>query len=139
MIRELFLEDLSLWGCIWYSTLFAVIGLSGSFLLRRRPARASQVLFLAIIAAVLLPAMSVLVRHFGLGILVEEPITLTSFRIEMPAETPEILFAPEIQPAALEVPTDFTLAEKSLWDIVIPWRLIVLCFIRLMRILSYED
>jgi len=126
MIRELFLEDLSLWGCVWQSTLFVVIGLAGSFLLRRRPARASQVLFLAIIAAVLLPAMSVLVRHFELGLFTEEPIVLTSFAIDIPAESPEILLAPEIQPAALEVPTDFVLAETGSGDVEVPWRLIAM-------------
>ncbi len=126
MIRELFLEDLSLWGCVWQSTLFVVIGLVGSFLLRRRPARASQVLFLAIIAAVLLPAMSVLVRHFELGLFTEEPIVLTSFEIDIPAKSPEILLAPEIQPAALEVPTDFVLAETGSGEVEIQWRLIAM-------------
>lgn len=126
MILELFLEDLSLWTVAWQSTLFAVIGLAGSFLLRRRPARASQVLFLAIIAAVLLPAMSVLVRHYGLGLLVEEPILLPSFEIEIPTETPEILLTPEILPAAIEVPTDFALTEKDSWNVEISWRSIAL-------------
>ena len=125
MISELFLRDLSLWSCVWQSTLFAVFGLAGSFLLRHRPARASQVLFLAIIAAVLLPAMSMLVRHYGLGLLAEKSIVLPSLEIEIPAETPEILFAPEIQPASPavpEVPTDVALAENSLWNVEIPWR-----------------
>jgi beta-lactamase regulating signal transducer with metallopeptidase domain/chromosome segregation ATPase len=126
MIRELFLRDLSLWGCIWQSTLFAVIGLAGSFLFRRRPARASQVLFLAIIAAVLLPTMSMLIRHFGLGLFTEEPIVLTSFVADIPAESPGVFPSAEIQPAALEVPTDFALAPSSSGEIEIPWRLIAL-------------
>jgi bla regulator protein BlaR1 len=126
MIRGLFLEDMSLWSCLWQSTLFAVIGLAGSFLLRRRPARASQVLFLTIIAAVLLPVMSVLVRHFELGLFVEEPITIPSLEIDVPAGTPWILSAAEIQPTVLEVPTDLALAESGSDDFKIPWRLIVL-------------
>jgi len=126
MMLELFPENLSLWTVAWQSTLFAVLGLAGSFLLRHRPARASQVLFLAIIAAVLLPAMSMLVRHYGLGLLVEEPIVLPSFDAEISPEMPVILPAPDIQPAALEVPTDFTLAENSSWNLEIPWRLIAL-------------
>jgi beta-lactamase regulating signal transducer with metallopeptidase domain len=126
MIRELFLRDLSLWSCVWQSTLFAVFGLAGSFLLRRRPARASQVLFLAIIAAVLLPTLSVLVRHYGLGLFAEEPIALPSFTTEISVESPVISLASEIQPAVLEVPTNFALAEKSLLDVEIPWRLILL-------------
>jgi len=126
MIRELFLRDLSLWSCLWQSMLFAVFGLAGSFLLRCRPARASQVLFLAIIAAVLLPAMSVLVRHYGLGLLVEKPIVLPSLEMEIPTATPEILLAPEILPAAIEVPTDFALARNNSWNLEIPWRSIAL-------------
>jgi beta-lactamase regulating signal transducer with metallopeptidase domain len=126
MIRELFLKDLSLWGCVWQSTLFAVIGLAGSFLLRHRPARASQVLFLAIIAAVLLPTMSVLVKHFGLGLFTEEPIVLTSFVVDIPAESPGVFHSPEIQSAALEVPTDFSLAPSGSGDVEIPWHLIAL-------------
>ena len=126
MIRELFLEDLSLWGCVWQSTLFAVIGLAGSFLLRRRPARASAVLFLAVMATVFVPAMSLLVRHFELGLLTEEQIALPSFEIEIPAATPPILPAPEIRPAVLKEPADFELAESGSGDVRIPWRLIAL-------------
>ena len=126
MIRELFLEDLSLWSVIWQSTLFAVIGLVCSFLLKRRPARASQVLFLAIIAAILLPTMSVLVKHFELGLFTEEPIVLPTFEVEMPAETPKILPATEIQLASLKIPTNFALAESGSETIKIPWRLVAL-------------
>jgi beta-lactamase regulating signal transducer with metallopeptidase domain len=126
MILELFPEDLSLWTVAWQSSLFAVIGLVGSFLLRRRPARASQVLFLAIIAAVFLPAMSILARHYELGLFAEKPIVLPSVEIEMLAEAPEIFPVPEIQPAVLEVPTDLALTDNGSETIRIPWRLIVL-------------
>jgi beta-lactamase regulating signal transducer with metallopeptidase domain len=126
MIRELFLEDLSLWSCLWQSTLFAVIGLAGSFLLRRRPARASGVLFLTVMVAVFVPAMSLLVRHFELGLLTEEPTLLPSFDIEIPIETTRILPAPEIRPIELKEPADFKLAESGSGDVRIPWRLIAL-------------
>jgi beta-lactamase regulating signal transducer with metallopeptidase domain len=126
MILELFPEDLSLWTIAWQSTLFAVIGLAGSFLLRRRPARASQVLFLAIIAAVLLPTMSMLVRHYELGLFTEKPIVLPSFDIEMPAETHEILFTPEIQPVEFTVQKDFALMDSGSEATRIPWGLITL-------------
>jgi len=76
MIRELLLKDFSCWSVVWQSTLFAVIGLVGSFLLRRRPARSCQLLFLAVIAAVLVPTMSILVKHFEMGLLAAEPIAL---------------------------------------------------------------
>ena len=126
MIPELFLKDLSLWSCLWQSTLFAVFGLACSFLLRRRPARASQVLFLAIIAAVLLPILSLLVRQYGLGLFTEKPIVLPPFELGIPAVTPEILSLPEIQSTAFEVTTDFPLENSDSEAIRIPWRLITL-------------
>ena len=55
MIRTLFLENLSLWSCVWQSTLLIVIGLTGGHLFRHRPARAFQILLLAMIAAALVP------------------------------------------------------------------------------------
>jgi hypothetical protein len=76
MIRDVLLENMSLWGCMWQSTSFALIGLIGSFLLRRGPARASQVLLLAMIAAVIVPAMGGLVKHLELGLFAAEPIRI---------------------------------------------------------------
>jgi hypothetical protein len=99
MISELFLDSTFLWGCVWQSTSFALVGLIGSFLLRRRPARASQVLLMALIAAVTVPTMGALVRHFELGVFVAEPIRLeverqtefvpTVYETSMPATPPE--------------------------------------------------
>ncbi len=68
MIQTVLLPNVSLWGCLWQSTVLAVLGLAGSFLLRRRPARAHQVLLLAVLAAVLVPALSGVVRRFRLGL-----------------------------------------------------------------------
>ena len=68
MIRELFLEDLSLLNLLWQSTLLVTIGLVGSFLLKRRPSRAFQLLFLAMLAALIFPIMSVVVKHYELGV-----------------------------------------------------------------------
>jgi TRAP-type C4-dicarboxylate transport system substrate-binding protein len=68
MIRTVLLPNVSLWGCLWQSTLIALLGLMGSLLLRRRPARAHQLLLLAVLAAVLVPAPSGVVRHFHLGL-----------------------------------------------------------------------
>jgi len=127
MIRELFLQDLSLWSCVWQSTLLAVIGLVGSFLLRRRPARAFQVLFLAMIAAVVVPAMSVLVKHFELGAFVAEPVALQPISMDLysaiPFEAPEALT--ELQ-ANAEGRLDAALAEGGSAGIDIPWRPILL-------------
>src|SRR5512147_457374 len=68
MIRTVLLPNVSLWGCLWQSTLIALLGLMGSLLLRRRPARAHQWLLLAVLAAVFVPALSGVVRHFHLGL-----------------------------------------------------------------------
>ena len=84
MISELFLQDLSLWSCVWQSTLLLMIGLAGSFLLRRRPARAFQVLFVAMMATVAVPVMSVLVKHFEIGAFVAEPVALKPVSMDLP-------------------------------------------------------
>jgi len=60
-------------NCIWQSTVCIGLGLAGSYLLRHRPARAHQLLLLAIIAAVAVPIMSTVVRDFGWGLLVARP------------------------------------------------------------------
>ena len=69
MIRELLLHDLSLWGCLWQSTTFLVLGITAGRLLRRRPSRAYQALLFAMVAAVFVPFLSVVVRHYHLGLL----------------------------------------------------------------------
>ena len=78
MIRELFLSDFPLSSCVWQSTIFIVVGLVGSFILRHRSSRAHQVLFLAMIAAVIVPIMSILVKHYELGVFVAEPVVIQS-------------------------------------------------------------
>jgi len=57
MIHELFTTDLSIFSYLWQSSIFLVVGLIASYFLRRRPSRASQVLFLAMIGAIIMPTM----------------------------------------------------------------------------------
>jgi len=76
MIGELFSGHDFLWTCAWQSTACVVAGLLLSFALRRRPARAHQVLLLAMVAAVAVPTMSVLVRHLDLGLLSAQPVAV---------------------------------------------------------------
>ncbi len=78
MIGEIFLGDSLLWSCVWQSTIFIVVGLVVSFILRHRSARAHQVLFLAMMAAVIVPIMSILVKHYELGMFVAEPVVIQS-------------------------------------------------------------
>ena len=131
MIHELFLRDMSFWSVIWQSILFAVIGLAGSFFLRRRPARASQVLLLALIAAVTVPAMGVLVKHFELGVFVAGPI---QSEVEMPHEFVPTVYETSV---AMPPPADIVneiragtegpvLVQAGSARTHIPWRLIML-------------
>jgi beta-lactamase regulating signal transducer with metallopeptidase domain len=76
MISEIFMSGSFLWSCLWQSTIFLVAGLLGSFLLRRRSARAHRMLFLAMMAAVTVPAVSLLVKHYELGLFVAEPVVI---------------------------------------------------------------
>ncbi len=129
MIHELLLEDLSLWSCVWQSTLVAVIGLIGSLFLRRRPARAFQVLFLAMVAAVVVPMMSVFVKHFELGMFTAEPIALQSETRGMsstPYGASAILAEPDTQAELYERAMDISLAQGSAGNVNIPWRTILL-------------
>jgi ankyrin repeat protein/beta-lactamase regulating signal transducer with metallopeptidase domain len=129
MIRELFLEDLSLWSCVWQSTLLIVIGLVGSFLYRHRPARAFQVLLLAMIAAVAVPAMSVLVRHYEIGAFVAEPAVLQSEMIDLssvPYGTFPVSPEAESQIQVHKETLDIALTDGSSNNVNIPWRMIML-------------
>jgi len=67
-------ENTFLWSCVWQGTVCVGVGLVGSFVLRRRPARAHQMLLLAMIVAVIVPVMSVVVKHFEWGMFVAEPV-----------------------------------------------------------------
>ena len=137
MIHGLFLEELSLWTWFWQSTLFVLIGLVGSFLLRRRPARACQGLFLAMVGAVALPLMSAAVAHFGIGMLAPEPIAhepeITYQFLTMDDEAPAALFPPDVQmnmePAEIQAvapPEKPVVIKAAPQSVRIPWRSILL-------------
>ena len=92
MISVTFLKDLSLLGCLWQSTLFIVLGFLISYFLKHRPSRAYQILLFAMIAAIAVPLMSAVVKHFDIGVftartyelpavrLIEEPLSANSER-----------------------------------------------------------
>ncbi|MEJ2701521.1 MAG: M56 family metallopeptidase [Sedimentisphaerales bacterium] len=137
MIHALFLEETSLWCWAWQSTLFVVIGLVGSFLLRRRPARACQTLFLALVAAVIVPVMSVLVSHLGLGLFAAEPMgyepqvsyDVVAIDHEFPEAAPPLVTGTDVEPVepqvdAAPVPP---VPVKAVSDGAgLPWRLVLL-------------
>jgi ankyrin repeat protein/beta-lactamase regulating signal transducer with metallopeptidase domain len=123
MMRELFLRDLSLWTCLWQSSAFAALGLIAGWLLRRRPARAYQVLLLAMMTAVAVPLLSAVVRHLDLGAFVARPTELSYALPEMPfamsATAPETTAtqpaSPQSMPAAVVQPAPFR----------IPWQMVL--------------
>jgi len=81
MTGEIFSAESFLWSCFWQSTIFLVAGLLGSFLFRRHSAKTHRVLFLAMIAGVIVPAVSTLVKHYEIGLFVAEPAV-----IQLPTE-----------------------------------------------------
>jgi HEAT repeat protein/beta-lactamase regulating signal transducer with metallopeptidase domain len=76
MIDKLTFGDFLIRTCFWQSTVFLLSGLLGSYLLRHHSARAHRVLFLAIIATVIVPVASLLVKHYKLGLFMAEPIVI---------------------------------------------------------------
>ncbi len=134
MIRALFLEETSLWCWAWQSTLFVAIGLVGSFLLRHRPARACQTLFLALVAAVIVPAISVLVAHLGLGLLAPEPMAyepqvsydVVAIDYEAPEAIPLIAPRAEMEPVELQADAAPAPVQIASSGAGLPWRSILL-------------
>jgi len=129
MKSELLFGSPLLWTCVWQSTIFAVLGLVGSFILKHRSSRAHQVLLLSMIGAVVVPAATILVKHYEWGVFVAEPIVIQSSTEDFPAsryEAPEIIStgSTEHQP----VPTGKTPAPASTGsrDDEFPWRLVML-------------
>lgn len=72
MIDEAIARYPWLWTLAWQSTACLAAGLTGSYLLRRQAVRAHQVLLLSLIAAVLVPAISQVVKRNGWGLLEAE-------------------------------------------------------------------
>ena len=78
MISEIFPVESFVWTCLWQSMVLIVMGLTVSFLLKRRSSRAHQILLLSILAAVIVPVISALVKHYELGVFVAEPVVMQS-------------------------------------------------------------
>lgn len=73
MIREMLAEHTWLWPLIWQSTAVLALGLVGSLAARKHASRAHQLLLLALVAAIVAPAMSALVRQRQWGLLEARP------------------------------------------------------------------
>jgi len=129
MIRESLLQDLSLLGCLWQSTMFITLGLSASYFLRRRPSRAYQVLFFAMVGAAVVPLMSAVVKHFNLGVFTAKATELPQVMLleesvagsfEQSSDIPDLV----VPAAAPLVPFDSALTEMRAAEYNIPWRAI---------------
>ena len=125
MKSELFFGDPLLWTCVWQSTIFVVLGLVGSFILKHRSSRAHQVLLLSMIVAVIVPAASILVKHYKLGIFVAEPIIMHSPTEDIPAsryEAPEIASAESAKHKSASAKETTAPVPVGSRDAIFPWR-----------------
>ncbi|UCD48570.1 MAG: M56 family metallopeptidase, partial [Phycisphaerales bacterium] len=77
MISEILTQHTWLWPVVWQSTIILVLGLLGSFVLRRRAVRAHQLLLLALVAALAVPLLSGVVKQRRWGLLRATPTVTT--------------------------------------------------------------
>ena len=135
-------ENTFLWSCVWQSTACLTAGLIVSLALKRQPARAHRVLFLAMIAAVLVPMMSTLVKHLEMGLFVAKPTVVepevqeqvTPNEYQTPAPVPVEDFEPAA--SALEEYSAPPPVVRS-QGVKIPWgRIVLLTWISASLILA---
>ncbi|MHC4725106.1 MAG: M56 family metallopeptidase, partial [Planctomycetota bacterium] len=146
MINEILFENSFLWNCLWQSTLCIGAGLLVSFIYKGRASRGHRVLFLAMAAAVLVPVISALVRHYELGIFVTEQAPIQTEIKDMSRITsynmPEFVPAGNVEytpsttattapPAAVSQPQGI----KIPWRSIVIWGWTILSFILLVRLL----
>jgi ankyrin repeat protein/beta-lactamase regulating signal transducer with metallopeptidase domain len=131
MIREIFLRDLSLWGCLWQSTMFVALGLSAGYFLRHRPSRAYQVLLLTMIGATAVPLMSVVVKHFNLGVFTARAFEMSPMML--PEEHVAGNFEQRGEMQGFSVPSavppalpDSTFTEMTAAEYSIPWHAVAM-------------
>ena len=72
MLTQWIAQHPNLWTLAWQSTVCLAVGLGGSYFLRRRAARAHQVLLLALVAAICIPAISQVVKRNQWGLFAAE-------------------------------------------------------------------
>ncbi len=145
MTSEIFSQNALLWVFIWQSTICIAAGLAASFALRRRPAWAHQVLLLALLAAVIVPVMSILIKHYELGVFVAEPAMVKSEvkgsiktnRYERPAAI--VTEDAEQRPALVEEhsPSAVINSERAEfpWNMALLWGWIVTSLVLTLRLL----
>jgi hypothetical protein len=130
MTSELFLRGPWLWTCVWQSTMFITLGLAGTFLLKHRSSRAHQVLLLSMIAAVIIPAAGLLVKHYELGVFVAEPAVIRlpneSQATMHNREVPEIVSSKSIEHESIPIEQAAEPTMTGSRDVPFSWRLVLL-------------
>ncbi|MHC4266627.1 MAG: M56 family metallopeptidase, partial [Planctomycetota bacterium] len=146
MINEILFENSFLWNCLWQSTLCIGAGLLVSFIYKGRASRGHRVLFLAMAAAVMVPVISAMVKHYELGIFVTEQAPSQIKTEEVPRSNsyymPEFLPAEEVEytpgttttaapPAAISQPQSIYIP----WRSIVIWGWSILSLVLLVRLL----
>jgi beta-lactamase regulating signal transducer with metallopeptidase domain len=90
------------WDLFWQSSLFLAIGLTASLALRVRPARAHRVLLLAMVAALVTPVLSQVIRHGGWGIL--RPVGPTAVLTDSSGPVSLQRRPSPVRPASIHIP-----------------------------------
>ncbi|UCF14399.1 MAG: M56 family metallopeptidase, partial [Phycisphaerales bacterium] len=129
MTDELLSVEFFVRTCLWQSIGLVAAGLSASFLLKRRSSRAHQVLLLSIVAAVIVPIISTLVKHYELGVFVAEPVA-TPLQLETEAVGSDFNpfgkitqdFEYELGPIEGDLPSVATISQSA----PLPWARIAL-------------
>ena len=100
------------------ATACLALGLTGSYLLRHRAARAHQVLLLGLVSAIVLPALYFMVGHLGIGVLAPQdaasaeetavPWTVGTTDAEAGLAVAPARTSAQTPPAAIAMPTPIT-------------------------------
>lgn len=130
MIDELFRPNPWLLLCL-QGTACLVAGLAASFALRRRAARAHQVLLTALLASLLTPGLSLAAKHFGLGVFAPKTVSSGQRTVEvqpldssLPADAPAAQTARKSTPPSMAGPVIEVPAATR-----VPWGLAVACWL----------
>ena len=127
MTGEIFSAESFVWSCLWQSTILLATGLLGSFLFRHHSARAHRVLFLAMMAAVIVPAASILVKHYELGMFIAKPVVIQrSSEFHVIHETTDIIPDGSIEHRPVPINRDLRPATTGSDASKFPWHSVLL-------------
>jgi hypothetical protein len=143
MFSEVVTQHPWLWTLTWQSAICPAVGLGASFILWRRPVRAHQLLLLAIIAAVLIPALSHVVKHNQWGLfLAKRTVTMHEtqpFNAQPDLGTPAVATMSDatVEPAEIVATPSATGASAATgvrWEIAVPLLWLGAAMVLLLRL-----